>query len=350
MMASVELPYLKKFISKGKHYAYYRRANKLIALAGVIGSIQFLESYRTIHESMEAEKPIHLGRGAPIAGSLRALIEAYKASGEYKQMKKASQAGYLWVLEWLLPSYGNSQVAKMPRDWVIRRRDELAETPGKANYFVTVMSVLLTWGIDRGFCLTNVAAKIKRLKTGESFRAWTDAEVEIFTSEAAGHMALPILIGLYTAQRRADVIKMPWSAYDGRTITLKQSKAGEKASVMVIPVHPVLKTALDTAPRTAITICARGDGHSWKKDHFAHAYAETRKKLGLAADVHFHGLRHSSASRMAEAGASDAQVQSITGHKTRAMVEHYTAGAKQKKLAKGAIARLPRKRIKNTSV
>ncbi|GLR68880.1 hypothetical protein GCM10010909_35620 [Acidocella aquatica] len=116
---------------------------------------------------------------------------------------------------------------------------------------------------------------------------------------------------------------------------------------MTIPVHPVLKAALDAAPKNAVTICTRTDGHAWKKDHFAHVYSETRIKLGLANDVHFHGLRHSSASHMAEAGASDGQIQAITGHKTRAMVERYTAGAKQKILAKGAITHLPRKRIRN---
>lgn len=143
------------------------------------------------------------------------------------------------------------------------------------------------------------------------------------------------------------MLQIPWSAYDGRTITLKQNKGREKSTIMVIPVHQVLKSTLDATPKTAMTICIRKDGHSWKIDHFAKIYAKTRTKLGLASDVHFHGLRHSSASRMAEAGASDAEVQAITGHKTRAMVELYTAGAKQKKLAKGATSHLPRKRIGN---
>jgi integrase len=236
----------------------------------------------------------------------------------------------------------------MPREWIIRRRDELAATPRKANYFVTVMSLLLVWGRDRKYCRTIEAAGIKPLRTGESYRPWTDAEIEAMTGPDAGLVALPVLLGLYTAQRRADVIKLPWSAYDGRTITLRQSKAREKARILVIPVHPVLKAALDAAPRTAVTICARADGHSWKIDHFAKAFAAHRAKLGLPDDMQFHGLRHSAASRMAEAGASDAQVQAITGHETRQMVELYTAGAKQKKLAKAAIAKLPKRQIKNS--
>lgn len=95
-------------------------------------------------------------------------------------------------------------------------------------------------------------------------------------------------------------------------------------------------------------MCTRADGHSWKDNHFGKVYANTRRTLGLTDDVHFHGLRQSCASRMAEGGASDAEVQAVTGHKTQAMVELYTTGAKQKKLAKGAISHLSRKRIGNT--
>jgi integrase len=160
-------------------------------------------------------------------------------------------------------------------------------------------------------------------------------------------MRLPVLLALYIGQRLGDVLRMPWSAYDGQTIALTQSKTGSRLAVAV---HPVLKGALDASDKTAVTICARADGHSWKPDHFKHKFGAMRAKLGLTEDVHFHGLRHSAASRLAEAGASDAQIQAVTGHKTRAMVEHYSAGARQKALAKSAIAMLPERQIKNKTV
>ncbi len=344
-MGSVVLPYLNLKRAKGRLYGYYRRDGRVTRIKGDPGTPAFLEAYNAIHRASEAGKIPTSQPETAIPGSLRALIEDYKKSGKFKQMAAATRASYLWVLEWLLPRYGNLPVADLPRDWVLRRQDELAATPGKANYFVTVMSVLLVWGRDRRYCTINVAAGIDKLRTGESYRVWSDAEIEAFTSPLAGRMALPVLLGLYTAQRRGDVIKLPWSAYNGATITLRQSKAGKKAKTLVIPVHPVLKAALDATPKTAVTICTRADGHSWKKDHFAHVYAATRAKLGLSGDVHFHGLRHSSASRLAEAGASDAQVQAITGHQTRQMVELYTAGAKQKALAKSGMAKMPKARI-----
>lgn len=81
---------------------------------------------------------------------------------------------------------------------------------------------------------------------------------------------------LYTAQRLGDVLRLPWSAYDGQTITLRQNKTGAD---LALPVRPDLKCALDMAPRTAVAICARRDGHTWKPDHFNKQFARTRLRL-----------------------------------------------------------------------
>jgi integrase len=347
-MASVVLPYLNLKRAKGRLYGYYRRNGKTTRVPGDPASRAFRDAYEAIHAGAEQTAAgTAPNRPDVLPGSLRALVQQYKASGEYRQLTPATQKGYMRILDPLLPKYGDLLVRDLHREWITRHHDALADTPRKANYFVSVLSVVLSWGLDRGFGTVNVAARIKKLRGGESYRPWTLPEIDKMIGAAAGRVALPVLIGLYTAQRRADVLKLPWSAYDGRTITLRQSKAREKARIMVIPVHPTLKAALDAAPKTAVTICARSDGHSWKVDHFAKAFAKARRDLSLPADLQFHGLRHTAASRLAEAGASDAQVQAITGHETRAMVEHYTAGAKQKKLARDGMAKLPRARKKN---
>jgi integrase len=122
---------------------------------------------------------------------------------------------------------------------------------------------------------------------------------------------------------------------------------------MTIPLHPDLRPALRKARKTitALTICTRSDGQPWGSGaHFSREFGKMRDKLGLPADLHFHGLRHSAASRLAEAGASDAQIMAITGHKSTAMIRLYTSGARQKVMAISAISKLPRKRNENDKV
>jgi integrase len=47
------------------------------------------------------------------------------------------------------------------------------------------------------------------------------------------------------------------------------------------------------------------------------------KKAGLA-DFHFHDLRHTTASYLAMGGGSIAEIASVLGHKTLAMVKRYS--------------------------
>uniref|UniRef100_UPI00403FE67C tyrosine-type recombinase/integrase n=1 Tax=Thioclava sp. GXIMD4216 TaxID=3131929 RepID=UPI00403FE67C len=46
-----------------------------------------------------------------------------------------------------------------------------------------------------------------------------------------------------------------------------------------------------------------------------------------------HGLRKACARRLAEAGATTNQIAAVTGHKTLALVQHYTAAAEREGLA-----------------
>jgi len=58
-----------------------------------------------------------------------------------------------------------------------------------------------------------------------------------------------------------------------------------------------------------------------------------------------HGWRYTAAKELAEAGCSDTEIQSVTGHRSLQMVQKYREQARQKKLSKAAQSR--RERNKN---
>lgn len=244
----------------------------------------------------------------------------------------------------------------MPRAWVLARRNELQATPRKANYMVAVIRRVLSLAVDIELRPDNPASRIKALRMGAGYRAWTDAEIAMMTGPSAQDVALAVRIALHTGQRQADVLGLVWSAYDGRCIRLRQGKSRHlpDSSVMTIPVHPQLRAALAAAKAAndgrdtpSALICTDAAGRPWRRDGFKHRFAELRTELGMASDMQFHGLRHSAASRLAESGASDAEIQAITGHRTRAMVAKYTAGARQHMLANQAVTRMRRKQAAN---
>ena len=59
----------------------------------------------------------------------------------------------------------------------------------------------------------------------------------------------------------------------------------------------------------------------------------------------FHGLRHTVATKLADAGASTRVIQSITGHTTPQQVETYVATADKKRLAKRGIALIDQDKV-----
>ena len=82
-------------------------------------------------------------------------------------------------------------------------------------------------------------------------KIWTDADELAFLEKAPAHLHLPLLLGLWTGQREGDLRCLPWNAYDGKHIRLRQSKTGMR---VMIPVGTPLKAALDTTKRQSTVI------------------------------------------------------------------------------------------------
>jgi integrase len=348
-VASIVFPYLQVYGAHGKTFRYYRRGGVRIRLLAEPNTLAFAEEYESAKLRFETqtpgEKPV---RNAPLPGSIKALYAAFKVSPEYAKLTPESRKHYDRSFLPIIQDYGDLPVAQASRAWVLILRDELAATPRKADHLVAMIRRIMNWAIDREWRRDNPALRIGMLANSRKHRAWTDEEIAAMTSPAAGPVAGPVLIGLYTALRRGDVLSLKPEAYDGQVIRVLQSKTKKHAAakVLEIPVHPVLKRMLDSMDRSRSTICRRADGGAWTLAHFSHAFAATRKRLGLAEDLHFHGLRGTAASRMAEGGASNLQIGAVTGHLSPAMVDYYASGARQKTLAMDAIASLPTQRIR----
>ncbi len=111
-----------------------------------------------------------------------------------------------------------------------------------------------------------------------------------------------------------------------------QSKTGER---LWIPAVGELRAALAAWPRQGLLIL--GLKRPTFRDHW--------RKVILAAGLDgltFHGLRYTAAAKLAEAGCDVRQIAAITGHRSLAMLQKYTRGADQKRLASAAILKLER--------
>jgi integrase len=108
-------------------------------------------------------------------------------------------------------------------------------------------------------------------------------------------------------------LRLPWSAYDGSTIRLRQSKTSARVE---IPVGAPLKTALDVATKHGPIILTSTDKRPWTPDGFRASWGKACKKAGIS-DVTFNDLRGTAVTRLALVECSEAEIATITGHSLR---------------------------------
>ena len=139
-------------------------------------------------------------------------------------------------------------------------------------------------------------------------------------------------MGLYTGQRKGDVLGVRWADIENGGINFKQQKTGARVWV---PVLPELEAILGTIPKRSLNVLTSTTGRIWSTSGFDDAFARCIARLEITGYV-FHGLRKNAAVRLAEAGCTTEQIKAWTGHASDRMVSHYAKGASQKRLANAA--------------
>jgi integrase len=157
---------------------------------------------------------------------------------------------------------------------------------------------------------------------------------------APAHLHLPLLLALWTGQRQGDLLRLPWSAYDGTHIRFRQSKGGKR---VVIRVGAPLKAALDATPKRSTIILTNSEGKPWTPDGFRASWSKACKRAGIVG-VTFHDLRGTAVTRLALAECTEAEIATITGHSLRSvraiLDTHYLA--RDPALGESAIRKLER--------
>lgn len=320
---------VRKRLASGevRKYYYHRATNK--RLEGMPGSPEFLQSYAEAQTSVKS-----VGRNH---GTLKWLIQQYVQSPAFTDRAERTRKDYRGHIVKIEDAFGDLPVEALNdsrvRSDFLNWRDGLAlRSKKQADYAMTVLGVILSWSLDRGYIKYNHAQKPRKVyRSNRADKVWRDADLEAFTAKAGPELQLALVLARDTGQRQGDLLRLTWAAYDGTFIRLKQSKTGRRVEV---PVTQQLKAALDheKAARSqsgmeATTILTRPDGQPWKVDHFRHAWREVTKEAGLDG-LRFNDLRGTAVTELADAGCTSIQIVAITGHSLKSVdgiLEHYLA-------------------------
>jgi hypothetical protein len=147
-MTKISLDYVHRFKDRHGHLRHYfrRPGYPRVALPGRPGSTEFMAVYQAALESRRL--PIGTGRAAP--ASFDALVLAYYASPEFRQLATITQATYRNRLEQLRAAHGSKPVAGLRREHVRAMMAAKLDTPSLANGLLKVLRVVMRIALDEG--------------------------------------------------------------------------------------------------------------------------------------------------------------------------------------------------------
>ncbi|MEE9387044.1 MAG: tyrosine-type recombinase/integrase [Paracoccaceae bacterium] len=300
---------VRKRLADGSFATYYYAWKSGPRLPGNPGSPEFVAAYNCA-VAEKSKRP---------EGVLMAVLRSYQESQKFADLADKTRRDYIRMIRKIEIEYGEFPISALAdrrtRGEFLSWRDRLAkQSRRQADYALSVLALILAWSYDRGLVPCNPCerpGKVYRSKRVDSI--WSPDDEKAFLDSAPEHLRLALVLALWTGQRQGDLLRLPWSAYDGDVIRLRQSKTGTRVT---IPVGAPLRSLLDQTKKSTITILSTTRKASWTESGFRASW-RTACKAAKIEGVTFHDLRGTAVTRLALAGCSEAEISAITGHTLR---------------------------------
>lgn len=332
---------VKTYQVNGKWYRYWRRKG-----APAVKMDPTLEGAALAAEVARLEKK-HLEPKAR-AGTLRLLIVEYRTNADHwRGLGARTRKDYERVFDWLGDAL-DASLLDFPPHAIAKLRDKARDEhePKFANQVVTTLKMVFAYGYEHGMMDENPAKGIAKATGGRKRenRPCTPQEAIALIDNAPKALKAPIAIALYTGLRLGDIVALSKSADKGEwleTIQGKSRRAGEAGKMVRLHICPDLRWILDGIGKNdATTLCVKEDGTPWAYEGLKTAFQRHRDALEkpeegeplIGPGVTFHGLRHTVATILEEAGFDELEYRHQMGHGPKTISGHYAMTAERRDL------------------
>jgi integrase len=298
-----------KRLASGQNATYFYAWRGGPRLAGTLGSSEFIAAFNDAIAGLVRRR----------TDKLDSILDGFQDSGAFLSLAPRTRDDYKKLLRSIANVFGDFPLAALTdrkaRGVFLEWRDGLAKRSRRqADYAWAVLARVLSWALDRGLVDANPCEKGGKLYHGSrGDRVWSEENEAAFMREASPPLRLALMLALWTGQRQGDLLRLPWSAYNGSVIRLKQGKTGARVTV---PVGAPLKAALDATRKRGPLILMNTRGVPWTANGFS---ASWRKACTAAriSGLTFHDLRGTAVLRLSLAGCTVPEIATITGHSLR---------------------------------
>lgn len=287
---------------------------------------------------VEMDKGVHQNRASVERTTLADILLRY--AEEVTPCKKGAKDEAIRLNALRANKLAKHSLANLSAAAVAKFRDERLKTVSAGTVLrdlALISSVLNHARREWGFPVENAVQAIRkpRQPQGRERVLSHDEEASLLTASAPVGRRSPwlqpiIILALETAMRRSELLALRWEhvSLDKRTALLPDTKNGTRR---LVPLSP---RAIDTLKHMPRAIDGRVFPISEPALHLRFKMACDRAGID---GLHFHDLRHTATTRLAEKLTNLAELSAVTGHKSLQMLKRYyhpNAEALAEKLAR----------------
>lgn len=287
---------------------------------------------------VEMDKGAHQNRASVERTTLADVLLRY--AEEVTPCKKGAKDEAIRLNALRANKLAKHSLANLSAAAVAKFRDERLKTVSAGTVLrdlALISSVLNHARREWGFPVENAVQAIRkpRQPQGRERVLSHDEEARLLAASAPVGRRSPwlqplIILALETAMRRGELLALRWEhvSLDKRTALLPDTKNGTRRRV------PLSPRAIDTLKHMPRAIDGRVFPISEPALHLRFKLACDRAGIG---GLHFHDLRHTATTRLAEKLTNLAELSAVTGHKSLQMLKRYyhpNAEALAEKLAR----------------
>jgi integrase len=241
---------LKGFqIFDGRHkngdvYCYHRETKTPVDLKQfLLGSAAFFAECARITELSKITAPAK-------PGTLGHEITEYKKHPAFTDLAPHTRKDYQRIFDYLKP-IEDTPLSRFDPPLVVGIRDKAAERGRRfGNYVKAVLSVLFSWGVERGMLASNPSKGVKNIRrprgVPDANRPWSDAERHAVLDHAPAHMRPALALMAFTGLGPGDALRLPRTFYKDGAIATRRSKTNEP---VYWPAPAPLRAILEAAPK-----------------------------------------------------------------------------------------------------
>lgn len=236
----------------------------------------------------------------PSGRSVDDLVKAYRASAEFKALRKSTRRGYEQCLERIGTWAGDAPFLAITPKRVKALKESYRATPAFRNAIVRVLRLLYSFAISEEWTTVNPATKPGLESSEPSGVLWPREAVVLFAAAAdrldRSSIGTAVMLDEWIGQREGDVLRLPRNLLTRNaegTATLRQSKGGVVVNLPIgmVPhlvarvdaeLERLARRFKDATVQPATLIVSEETGQPYKEDNFRHRFAEIRSAMAAA--------------------------------------------------------------------